>query len=149
MFRDMARWTSIRNQILRDGISMRQVARDEGISRETVCKIRDHPFPPPYRPRSRRYPTLGSHTASIRRMLQENATLPPSARLSVKEIWRRIRDEDGFRGSYGAVRDYARPIAPSNDCVWEYTYNLLVSLERNRAIDFLPCLPRQPARYFL
>jgi hypothetical protein len=33
-------------------------------------------------------------------MLQENVTLPPSARLSVKAIYERIRDE-GFRGSYG------------------------------------------------
>jgi hypothetical protein len=84
MFRDMAQWTSIRNQILHDGISMRQVARDTGISRETVRKVRDHPFPPPYKPRNRRYPKLGAHTVSIRRMLKENASLPPSARLSVK-----------------------------------------------------------------
>ena len=142
MFRDMAQWTSIRNQILRGGISMRQVARDTGISRETVRKMRDHPFPPPYGPRSRRYPKLGPHTSTIRQMLRENATLPPSARRSVKAICERIRDEEGFRGSYGAVRDYARPIAPSDDCFWEDTYDLLGSLERKRAIDFLFLLSR-------
>ena len=49
-------------------------------------------------PRSRRYPKLGPHTASVRRMLQENVTLPPSARLSIKAIYERIRDEEGFRG---------------------------------------------------
>jgi transposase len=75
-------------------------------------------------------------------MLQENATLPPLCRLSVKAIYERIRDEEDFRGSYSAVRDYARPTASSIDCVWDYTYDLLVSLERKRAIDFLVLLSR-------
>ena len=75
-------------------------------------------------------------------MLQENATLPPSARLSVKAIYERIRDEEGFRGSYSSVKDYARPIAPDNGYIWEYAYDLLVSLEKKRAIDFLFLLSR-------
>jgi hypothetical protein len=42
-------------------------------------------------------------------MLQENASLPRAARLSVKAIYERIRNEEGFRGSYTAVTDYTRP----------------------------------------
>lgn len=110
MYRDIAQWSSIRNQILRKGISIRQVVRETGISRETVRKTLDHPLPQPYGPRSHRYPKLGPHTASLRRMLQENATMPPSARLSIKAIYNRIRNEEGFRGSYGSVKDYARAI---------------------------------------
>ena len=102
----------------------------------------DHPLPKPYGPRSRRYPKLGPHTASVQRMLRENATLPPSARLSVKAIYERIRDEEGFSGSYGSVKDYARPIARDSDCIWEDAYDLLVSLEKRRAIDFLFLLSR-------
>jgi hypothetical protein len=75
-------------------------------------------------------------------MLQENATLPPSARLSIKAIYERIRDEENFGGSYGSVKDYVRPIAPDFGCIWEYTYDLLVSLEKKRAIDFLFLLSR-------
>ena len=101
-----------------------------------------HPHPQPYGPRSRRYPKLGPHTASIRRMLQENATLPPAARLSVKAMYERIRDQEGFRGSYGAVKDYVRPIPRDDICIWEYAYDLLVSLEKKRAIDFLFHLSR-------
>ena len=142
MYRDVAQWSSIRNQILRKGISIRQVARDTGIHPETVRKMLDHPLPQPYGPRSRRYPKLGPHTASVRRMLQENATLPPSACLSVKAIYERIRDEEDFRGSYGSVKDYVRQIAPDNGCIWEYTYDLLTSLEKKRAIDFLFLLSR-------
>ena len=115
MYRDVAQWSGIRDRVLRNGVSIRQVARETGISRKTVRKMLDHPLPQPKRPRSRRYPKLGPHTGSIQRMLRENATLPPSARLSIKAIYERIQDTEGFRGGYGSVRDYARPIAPDND----------------------------------
>jgi hypothetical protein len=142
MYRDVTQWLSIRNQILRKSVSIRQIVRETGISRDTVRKMLDHPLPQPYGPRSHRYPKLGPHTASVRRMLQENSTLPPSARLSIKSIYERIRDKEGFRGSYGSVKDYARPIAPDNGCIWEYAYDLLTTLERKRAIDFLFLLSR-------
>ena len=53
--------------------------------------------------------------ASIRRLLRENAALPPEARLSVKDIYERVRDEEGFRGGYSTVSDYVRPIATASD----------------------------------
>jgi transposase/transposase-like protein len=142
MYRDVAQWSDIRNQLLRKGASIRQVARETGIDPKTVRKMLDHPLPQPRAPAPPKYPKLGPHTASIQRMLRENSTLPPPARLSVKAIHERIRDEEGFRGSYGAVKDYARPIAPDSGCVWAYAYDLLVSLERRRAIDFLFLLSR-------
>jgi transposase len=142
MYRDVAQWAKIRRRILVEGVSQRQAARETGISPKTIRKMLAHPHPQPYGPRSRRYPKLGPHTASIRRMLQENATLPPTARLSVMAIYERIRDQEGFRGSYGAVKDYVRPVPPDDICIWEYAYDLLVSLEKKRAIDFLFHLSR-------
>src|SRR5215472_17243219 len=97
--------------VLRKGVSIRQIAREMGMSPKTVRKMLDHPLPQLYRPRSRRYPKLGLHTGSIQRMLGQNATLPPSSRLSIKAIYERIRDTEGFRGSYSSVKDYARAIA--------------------------------------
>ena len=140
MYRDVTQWSSIRNRILGKGIPIRQVVRETGISRETVRKMLDHPLPQPYGPREPRRPKLGPHTASVRRMLHENAALPSAARLSVKAIYERIRDEEGFCGSYGAVKDFARPIGPDRDCIWEHAYGLLMSLDRERAIDFLNLL---------
>jgi transposase len=142
MYRDIAQWATIRRRVLVEGVSRRQIARETGISRVTIRKMLAHPHPPPCGPRSRRYPKLGPHTASIRRMLRENATLPPAARLSVRAMYERIRDQDGFRGSYGAVKDYVRPIARDEGCIWEYVYDLLVSLDKKRAVDFLFCLSR-------
>jgi transposase len=142
MYRDVEQWLNIRHRILRNGISIRQVVRETGIDQKTVRKVLDQPLPKPYGPRTRRYPKLGPYTASIQRMLRENASLPPAARLSVKAIYERIRDEEGFRGSYSSVKDYARPIATEDGCIWEYAYDLLVSLEKRRAIDFLYLLSR-------
>jgi transposase len=125
-----------------EGTSQRQVVRETGVSRATIRKMLAHPYPQPYGPRSRRYPKLGPHTASIQRMLRENATLPPSARLSIRAIHERIRNQEGFGGSYGAVKDYAHSRSQDQDCIWKYVYELLISLEKEKAIDFLFYLSR-------
>jgi hypothetical protein len=142
MYRDVAQWSGIRDRVLRKGVSIRQVARETGISPKTIRKMLDHPLPQPCRPRSRRYPKLGPHIGSIQLMFGQNATLPPSIRLSIKAIYERIRDTEGFRGSYSSVKDYARTIAPDKACIWEFAYDLLTSLEKKRAIDFLFLLSR-------
>lgn len=142
MYRDVVQWSKVRHQVLVEGVPRRQIARETGISLKTIRKMLAHPHPQPYGPRSRRYPKLGPYTASIRRLLRENATLPPAARLSVQAMYERIRDHEGFGGSYGAVKDYARPISRDQVCIWEYAYDLLVSLDKKRAIDFLFLLSR-------
>jgi hypothetical protein len=80
-------------------------------------------------------------------MLKENAALPPRARLSVRAIYEHIRDEEGFRGGYSTVKDFVHPISNNENRVhpishdqnriWEHTYDLLMSLERKRAIELL------------
>ena len=59
MYRDITQWSGIRDRVLRKGVSIRQVARETGISPETIRKMVDHPLPLPYLPRSRSYPKLG------------------------------------------------------------------------------------------
>jgi hypothetical protein len=98
MYRDVVQRSKIRHWILVQGRSIRRVASDKGIDARTIRKMLDHALPQPYGPRSPRYPKLGPHTASIRRLLQENVNLPPEARRSVKDIYERVRDEEGFRG---------------------------------------------------
>jgi hypothetical protein len=60
----------------------------------------------------------------------------------VKIIYEYIRDTESFCGSYSSVKDYARSLAPDYVCIWEYAYDLLISLEKQRAIDFLFLLSR-------
>ena len=148
MYRDLAQWSSIRDQVLRKGVSIRQVVRETGISYTTVRKMLDYRLPQPYPPRSRRYPKLGPHTGSVQRILRANATLPPSARLSIRAIYERIRDTEGFRGSYGSVTDYARTIAPDKPCIWEYACDLLTSLEGSARSTSYSCYPVPILRSF-
>ena len=56
MYRDVAQWSDIRNQLLQKGASIRQVARETGVNPKNVRKMLDHPLPRPCGPRSRRYP---------------------------------------------------------------------------------------------
>jgi transposase len=142
MYRDMVQWSSIRRRILQDGISIRQVARETGIDPRTIRKVLDQPLPKPYGPRTRRYPKLGPHIASVQRMVEENAALQSSTRMSIKVIYEHIRDQEGFRGSYQSVADYTRLRTPHTKRTLEYAYDLLVSLEKSRAIDLLFLLSR-------
>ncbi len=77
MYRDVVQWSKIRHRILVRGRSIRRVASEKGIDPRTIRKMLDHALPHPYGPRSHRYPKLGPHTASIRRLLRENAALRP------------------------------------------------------------------------
>lgn len=137
MYRDVVQWANIRHRVLVEGVSRSQIARETGIDRKTIRKILAHPYPPPPSKRRRSHPKLGPHISSIRRLLHENAALPPSARLSAQAIFERIRGDEGFGGSYSTVRDYVRPIPRQKISIWEYTYDLLMSLPRDRAIEFL------------
>ena len=142
MYRDVVQWTKIRNRIQVDGISRRQVARETGISPRTISKILAHTHPQRLAPKRRNFRKLEPHTASIQRMLKENATLPPRAKLSVRAIYKRIRDDEHFSGGYNAVADYARKMSHDDDCIWENIYDVLMTLDKKHAIDFLSLLSR-------
>jgi hypothetical protein len=80
-------------------------------------------------------------------LLEQNETLPPSARLSIRAIYEHIRDSEGFRGGYSTVADFLR-IGPRGDYFsWEWAYDVLMSLEKKRAIDFF-CCPARIRRSF-
>jgi transposase len=145
MYRDLVQWSQIRNRILVKGISRRQIVRETGVSSKTVSKMLIHTHPQLPAPRRRNHSKLGPHTASIQRMLQENATLPPRAKLSVRTIYQRIRDDEGFSGGYNTVADYARSMSRDKDCIWENIYDVLMTLDKKGAIDFLSLLSRDEA----
>ena len=113
MYRDVAQWAKVRRRILVEGVSQRQVARETGISPKTVRKMLAHPHPQPYGPRSRRYPKLGPHTASVRRMVRENATLPAH---SVEPIVTSSRTMRAFTSSPAGVRAARRRSGASRAC---------------------------------
>jgi transposase len=141
MYRDVAQWSGIRYQILERGTPIRQVVRESGISRTTVRKMLRQPCPEPYQSRSRVRPKLGQHIASIRRLLNENAALLPSAQVSLRVTFERLRDELGFSGTYATLQRYARSITPGPHCIGQSICDLLISLEQEGPCDLVFLMP--------
>ena len=142
MYRDVAQWSSIRHRILQDGISIRQVVRETGISRKTVRKMLDQPLPKPYGPRAEGTRSSGhiSPRSSGWSRRRRAATLGPD----VNQGHLRAYPRPGGVPRQLSIRDGLRAASdgPYQAAILEYAYDLLVSLEKSRAIDFLFLLSR-------
>ena len=98
----------IRREHLAKGKSIRQVARDLKLSRNTVRKIlRSDETAPGYRREVQPQPRLGRWKAELDRLLSTNAEQSARERLTLIRLFEELRDL-GYDGGYDAVRRYAR-----------------------------------------
>jgi hypothetical protein len=65
VYHDVAQWTMIRQKVLDKGRSRRQVAKETGLSRNTIRKMLLNKLPQPYKPRTPRHPALQQYTATL------------------------------------------------------------------------------------
>jgi transposase len=98
----------IRREHFIKGKSIKEIARDLNVSRNTVRKIlrsgeTSFSYEREVQPRRR----LGRWEADLDRMLTENARKTPRERLSLIRLYEDLRDL-GYAGGYDAVRRYAR-----------------------------------------
>jgi len=102
---DMQWWTRLRVRAAQEGLSKREVCREEGISWKTLEKVLSHPEPPGYR-RAAPYPKpkLGPYEAWIVRILDADKELPKKQRHTAQRIFERLQEE-GYAGSYTQVRE--------------------------------------------
>jgi transposase len=93
----------------RDGLSIRQIARQFGHSRRIVRHALVHadPHPEPLT-RDRSAPKLGPFQAAIDQILVDDQTAPLKQRHTAAQIYRRIRGEQGYDGGYAQVQRYLR-----------------------------------------
>ena len=93
----------------RDGMTIRQIARQFGHSRSTVRHALKHaePHPEPLI-RNRSAPKLGPFQAVIDQILVDDEDAPPKQRHTAAQIFRRLHDEHGYRGGYAQVQRYLR-----------------------------------------
>src|SRR6202795_1179861 len=99
----------VRRAVRVEGRSQRAVARDFGLSRETVRKMLQYAVPPGYqRQQPIRRPKLGPWLGVIDAILEEEKKRPSKKRHSAKRIFERLREEHGFTGGYTIVKDYVR-----------------------------------------
>jgi len=98
-------YARVRREVQVEGKSERQVAREYGLARETVRKMRQYAAPPGYR---RQRPKLDPWVGVIDQILEEDRGRPRKQRHTAKRIHERLREEHGFSGGYTIVKDYVR-----------------------------------------
>ena len=102
-------YLKVRRVHFQDGLSGRQIARDFGISRDSVSKMLMYSEPPGYRRTAPiKRPKLDAFTTQIDQWLSEDKMRPRKQRHTAKRIFERLRDECGFDGGYTIVKDYVR-----------------------------------------
>jgi len=93
----------------RDGMSIRAICRTYHHSHHTVKKALHNAEPPPYRRvRPPKAPVLGPFMHLIEQILLDDRSPPPKQRHKASKIYRRLRDEYGYSGSYDQVRRYVK-----------------------------------------
>jgi transposase len=100
----------------RDGMTIRQIARQFRHSRKTVRHALMHadPHPEPLT-RDRPAPKLGPFQSIIDQILIDDETAPPKQRHTAAQVFRRLRDEHGYRGVYVQVQRYVRTHRPRHE----------------------------------
>jgi transposase len=107
----MELWNSIRQRVLRDGKSIRQIQRETGLHYRTIKKILSHSSPPPFQCPERHKPKIGPYLERIVAILEADKTagLPKKQRHTAKRIFERLREE-GYAGGYTQVKEAVRSL---------------------------------------
>ena len=98
----------IRRERFVKGKSIKQIARDLGLSRNTIRKVlRSEETSFAYEREVQPRPKLGRWTAALDRLLTANAKSSVRERLTLIRLFEELRVL-GYEGGYDAVRRYAR-----------------------------------------
>jgi transposase len=109
VYTDMESRAEIRRRALADGLSGRAACRQYEIHRKTLRKILEHTEPPGYRRTKPKRPSiLDPLLPVVHQILEDDARAPRKQRHTAVRIFRRLRDEHGYRGKLTVVKDAAR-----------------------------------------
>jgi len=104
----MDQWIKIRQRVLKEGVSKRQIMRETGMHWETLKKILEHSIPPGYeRSKPPKKPKIDPYLDRIRQILEQDKFIHKKQRHTAKRIWEVLK-EDGFTGGYSIVKDAVR-----------------------------------------
>lgn len=94
----------VRRAVRVEGKSQRAVAREYGLSRDTVRKMLQYAVPPGYqRQQPIKKPKLGPWVGVIDAILSDD-----KQQHTAKRIFERLKEEHQFSGGYTIVKDYVR-----------------------------------------
>jgi transposase len=106
----MRQWTDIRQRVLCDGVSKRQILRETGMHRATLEKILSQGDPPGYRcSKLRSKPKVGPYVDRIQQILDADAHSPRKQRHTAQRIYERLLEE-GYAGKYTVIKDTVREL---------------------------------------
>lgn len=90
---------------LKEGWSVRRIAREMNLNRRTVARWLIRPEVPQYHRESERpKPAVGMFETYIEQWLQEDEQRPPKQRHTARRIYQRLCEECGYEGSESTVR---------------------------------------------
>lgn len=93
----------------RDKLSIRAIALQLGVGRDTVRKALTHPEPVPYTlAKPRPAPTFGPFRSVVDEILATDRSAPPKQRHTASQIFRRLVAEHQYAGGYDQVRRYLK-----------------------------------------
>lgn len=99
----------IKDMYENEGLSLREIARRTHKDFRTVQKYAyQKNWNPPVKLRTDpgAYPVMGEYIPIVDDWLAQDVREPRKQRHTVKRIYKRLRDEHGYRGSYGSVKRY-------------------------------------------
>jgi transposase len=103
MLSDMHLWTTIRHALFVEKISKRAACKRFGLSFRTIQKVAAHPEPGSYHRRPPSATTISPFLSHIEGYLTEDKSQPRKQHHTCKRIYERLRDEQGYTGSYRTV----------------------------------------------
>jgi len=102
-------YARVRRSVQVDGMSIRQAAREFGLSRKSIRKMLQFSLPPGYaRKKPVPRPRLGPWLGIIDQILVDDQSQPKKQRHTAKRIFDRLKAEHAFGGGYTVVKDYVR-----------------------------------------
>ena len=103
----MDKKAKIRQAILVEGQSQRQVAIELGLSRNTVSRMLQDSQVPKYKlNRARPSPILGPYHQLLQEWVAEDVKKPKKKRRTAKRMYRVLRDHHGYQGAESTLRWY-------------------------------------------
>jgi transposase len=94
-------------QLHANKLSIRAIAKQLSVGRDTVRKALANPQPKPYTlAKPRQAPVLGAFRQFIDEILTQDLTAPPKQRHTASQIFRRLVSEHHYSGGYDQVRRY-------------------------------------------
>lgn len=103
----MDRKAKIRYEVLVEGKSQREVAKELGCSRNTIRRMLEDSQIPEYtltEPRPR--PILGPHEQLLKKWVEEDKKKPKKKRRTAKRMYDILREEYGYQGAESTLRWY-------------------------------------------